>query len=70
MKIGSTEWKIAEQERKLAELENKFKELQEERAERAFEISKYDEEEILNILDWLAEQYKETEKAIEQLKIA
>ena len=68
MMIGSTEWKIAEAERKLAELEEKFKELQEERAERAFEISEYEEKEILNILDDIAGKYKEIEKEIEQLK--
>lgn len=68
MMIGSTEWKIAEAERKLAEIEEDFKALQEERAKRPFEVSIDEEEEILNILNWLAGKYKEIEKEIEQLK--
>jgi chromosome segregation ATPase len=68
MMIGSTEWKIAELERNLADLEEKFKALQEERAERAFELEDWEEEEILNILDDLANKAKDAEKEIEQLK--
>ena len=70
MMIGSTEWKIAELERKLAEIEEDFKALQEERAKRPFEVSIDEEEEILNILNWLAGKYKEIEKEIKQLKKA
>lgn len=68
MRIGSTEWKIAEAERKLVEIEEDFKALQEERAKRPFEISEDEETEILNILNFLSKKYKEIENEIEKLK--
>ena len=70
MMIGSTEWKIAKLKRRLAALEINYKWLQNDRAERAFEMTKEEEEEILNILNEIAKKYKEIEKEIEQLKAA
>lgn len=70
MIFGSTEWQIADNKKTLAVLERNYKEFQNDRAERAFEMTKEEDEEILNILDEIAERYKKLEKEIEQLERA
>lgn len=67
--IATTEGMIERLEKQNACIEVSVKKFQEERAERAFEITKEEDEEILEWIDECWKRYKENEKAIEQLEL-